>query len=117
MAKQLKMSEHTIRQYLQPKGKRTLEFLEQIERAITLEEAKQQENRSDSPPWNVLFETAEQFDLVDRASRLAKAESITEFCRGVLLKRAEEILEEKARGRYPAGGLPAMKVADKTRGK
>lgn len=55
--------------------------------------------------------------MTDRASRLAKAESITEFCRGVLLKRAEEILEEKARGRYPAGGLPAMKVADKTRGK
>lgn len=113
LAKQLKMSEHTIRQYLQPKGKRTREFLEEIERVIVLEEAKQRENRSDSPPWNVLFETAEQFDLVDRASRAMDAESITEFCRSVLLKRAEEILEEKMRGRYPAGKVRPLKVADK----
>jgi translation initiation factor IF-3 len=109
LAKQLKMSEHTIRQYLQPRGKRTREFLEEIERVIVLEEARQRENRADSPPWNVLFKTAEEFDRVDRASRVVDAESVTEFCREVLLKRAEEILEEKARSRYPAGkarGLP-----------
>lgn len=117
LAKQLNLSANTIRQYLGPKGKRTREFLEEIERVIVLEEAKQRENRSDSPPWNVLFETAEQFDLVDRASRAMDAESITEFCRSVLLKRAEEILEEKMRGRYPVGSIPAIKVAEKKRGK
>jgi hypothetical protein len=42
----------------------------------------------------VLFKTAEEFDRVDRASRLAKAESVIGFCREVLLGRADEILEE-----------------------
>jgi uncharacterized protein (DUF1778 family) len=113
LAAQLRMSEHTIRQYLQPKGKRTKEFLDEIERVITLETARQRETQPEAPPWNVLFRTAEEFDLVDRASRLEKAESITEFCRGVLIKRAAEILEEKERSRYPAGTVRALKVADK----
>lgn len=121
LAKQLKKSEETVRQYLQPKGKRTKELMEDIERVIVLEEARQRENRADSPPWNVLFNRAEEFDLVDRASRLEKAESITEFCRGVLIRRAREIIEEKSRGAYPKGKLapvedvPAPKVADKPR--
>lgn len=113
MAKQLKKSEETVRQYLQPKGKRTKELMEDIERVIVLEEARQRENQADAPPWNVLFQTADEFDRVDRASRVVDAESVTEFCRGVLLKRADEILEEKARGRYPAGKVRPLKVADK----
>ena len=96
LAKQLKKSEETVRQYLQPKGKRTKELIEEIERVIVLEEARQRENQADAPPWNVLFQTAEEFDRVDRASREVKAESIIEFCRGVLLRRADEILAEKS---------------------
>jgi hypothetical protein len=121
LARQLKKSDETVRQYLQPKGKRTKELMGDIERVIVLEEARQRENRADSPPWNVLFNTAEEFDLVDRASRLAKAESITEFCRGVLIRRSREIIEEKSRGSYPKGKLvpvedtPVPKVADKPR--
>jgi hypothetical protein len=86
-----------------------------VAEAIVAEDGAQRENRADSPPWNVLFETAEQFDQVDRASRLMDAESITVFCRGVLLKRAEEILAEKSRGRYPITKIPASKVAEKKR--
>jgi DNA invertase Pin-like site-specific DNA recombinase len=37
LARQLNMSEHTIRQHLQPKGKRTKEFVADIERVIVLE--------------------------------------------------------------------------------
>lgn len=91
------MSEHTIRQYLQPKGKRTKEFLEDIERAITLETARQREVQPEAPPWNVLFRTAEEFDQADRASRLVKAESLTDFCREVILEKAAGILAEKGR--------------------
>lgn len=98
LAKQLKKSEETVRQYLQPKGKRTKELMEEIERVIVLEEARQRENQADAPPWNVLFRTAEEFDRADRASRLVKAESLTEFCRAAILERAEGILAEKSRG-------------------
>lgn len=98
LAKQLKKSEETVRQYLQPKGKRTKELMEDIERVIVLEEARQRENQADAPPWNVLFRTAEEFDRADRASRLVKAESLTEFCREAILERAEGILAEKSRG-------------------
>ena len=53
---------------------------------IVLEEARQRENQADAPPWNVLFQTADQLNRVDRASRAVKAESVIEFCRGVLLE-------------------------------
>jgi hypothetical protein len=113
LARQLKKSEETVRQYLQPKGKRTKELMEDIERAIVLEEARQRENKADSPPWNVLFQTADEFDRVDRASRALGSESLIEFCRGVLLRRADEILAEKSRGVYPKLVKPAAKVAEK----
>jgi hypothetical protein len=115
LAKQLRFSENTIRQYLGPKGKRTKELMEEIERVIVLEEARQRENQADAPPWNVLFQTADQFDRVDRASRAVKAESVIEFCRGVLLNRADEILAEKSRGAYPKLVKPVAKVADKSK--
>lgn len=98
LAKQLKLSDNTIRQYLGPKGKRTVELMEEIERVITLETARRRETRPEAPPWNVLFRTAEEFDKADRASRAAKAESLTEFCRAAILERAEGILAQKERG-------------------
>ena len=98
LAKQLKLSDNTIRQYLGPKGKRTVELMEEIERVITLETARRRETQPEAPPWNVLFRTAEEFDKADRASRAAKAESLTEFCRAAILERAEGILANKERG-------------------
>ena len=97
LAAQLKMSEHTIRQYLQPRGKRTKEFMDEIDRTITLEAARQREVQPDAPPWNVIFQTAEEFDRADRASRILKAESLTEFCRAVILEKADDLLAKKAR--------------------
>lgn len=118
LAKQLKKSEETVRQYLQPKGKRTKELMEEIDRVIVLEEARQRENQTDAPPWNVIFQTAEEFDLVDRASRALGSESLIEFCRNVLCKRANEILAQKSNTAYPSAppkNLRAVtKVADKT---
>ena len=61
LAKQLKLSDNTIRQYLGPKGKRTVEFMDEIERALTLEAARQRETQPEAPPWNVIFRTAEEF--------------------------------------------------------
>ena len=52
LAKQLRLSANTIRQYLGPKGKRTVEFMEDIERVLRLEEARQHEDKADAPPWN-----------------------------------------------------------------
>jgi hypothetical protein len=117
LAKQLNMSEHTIRQYLQPKGKRTKEFLDEIERVITLETARQREVQPDAPPWNVIFRTAEEFDKADRASRVVKAESLVEFCRAVILEKADDLLAKKARSSYRnLQELPSAKVAEGVEG-
>ena len=118
LAKELKKSDETVRQYLQPKGKRTKELMEEIERVIVLEEARQRENRADSPPWNVIFKTAEEFDRADRASRILKAESLTEFCRAVILEKADDLLAKKARSSYRnLQELPSAKVAEGPDGK
>ena len=97
LAKQLKLSDNTIRQYLGPKGKRTAELMDEIERVITLETARQRETQPEAPPWNVIFRTAEEFDRADRASRLVKAESLREFCRNAILTMADGILAAKSR--------------------
>lgn len=113
LAKQLTMSEHTIRQYLQPKGKRTKEFLDEIDRLITLESARQRENQQDAPPWNQVFQTAEQFDRADRASRIVKSESLLEFCRESILARADELLANQSRSSYrDIKAISSAKVAE-----
>lgn len=117
LAKQLKLSDNTIRQYLGPKGKRTSELMEDIERVITLETARQRELQPDSPPWNVIFRTADEFDRADRASREIDSESLTEFCRGVILAAADEILAKNGRSSYPRLTIPAQKVAEEKRKK
>ncbi len=118
LAKQLSMSEHTIRQYLQPKGKRTKEFMEDIDRVITLESARQRETQKDAPPWNQIFLTDDEFDRADRASRIVKAESLKDFCRGVILERADQLIADKKRGNYPKHKLMEVpKVADKPKDK
>jgi ParB-like chromosome segregation protein Spo0J len=113
LAKQVKLSENTIRQYLGPKGKRTIEFMEEVTRVIALEAARQKEIRPDAPPWNQIFETDEQFDRADVASRAAGAESFKAFCREAILAKADEILEKKRRGAFPKmKSLPGAKVAE-----
>ena len=117
LAKQLKLSDNTIRQYLGPKGKRTVELMEEIERAIMLETARQRETQPDAPPWNVIFQTAEEFDRADRASRILKAESLTEFCRAVILEKADDLIAEKSRSSYRnVQQMPSSKVAEEPEG-
>ena len=118
LAKQLNMSEHTIRQYLQPKGKRTKEFMEEIDRVMTLESARQRENQADAPPWNVIFKTEDEFDRADRASRIVNAESIKDFCRTAILEKADELLSKKARSKYKTLPDPqTAKVAETPKGR
>jgi ParB-like chromosome segregation protein Spo0J len=113
LAKKLKLSDNTIRQYLGPKGKRTVELMEEIEKILTLESARQSENQPDAPPWNQIFRTADEFDRADRASRLVKAESLKDFCRNVILERADEILAQKSRSSYKkVTDFPASQVAE-----
>lgn len=113
LAKQVKLSENTVRQYLQPSGKRTPELMEEIGRVLALEAARQKEIRPDAPPWNQIFETDEQFDRADVASRAAGAESFKAFCREAILAKADEILEKKRRGAFPKmKSLPGAKVAE-----
>lgn len=113
LAKQLKLSDNTVRQYMGPKGKRTAEFQEQVVRILALEAARQQEVRADAPPWNQVFDTAEEFDRADRASRVIGAESLKEFCRETILARADKILARQKRGKYgKLDALPSPKVAE-----
>lgn len=86
--------------------------MEDIAKVIALETAKQREDQADTPLWNVIFATADEFDRADRASRAVKSESLVDFCRAVILKRSDEILEEKKRSRYPVAVKPATKVAE-----
>jgi len=113
LAKQLKLSDNTVRQYMGPKGKRTPEFQEQVVRILALEAARQQEVRADAPPWNQVFDTADEFDRADRASRVIGAESLKEFCRETILAKADDILAKKKRGKYPElKEVRAAKVAE-----
>jgi hypothetical protein len=65
------------------------------------------------PPWNQIFETDEQFDRADVASRAAGAESFKAFCRDAILAKADEILEKKRRAAYPKiKPMPPARVAD-----
>ena len=98
LAEQTGYKENSVRQYLGPQGgKGTPKFIREALRVIDLEEARQKVNIPEAPPWNVIFRTAEEFDKADRASRVAKAESLIEFCRAAILERAEGILAEKKR--------------------
>lgn len=102
----------TVKQYLNG-TKSSRPFFEKAKK-ILLEELSNQSQKAKPPlQWDLLFATEEEFTLVDRASRMAGAESMTEFCRAVLIKTAREIIEAKKRGRYPVGSVRSLKVADK----
>ncbi len=66
-----------------------------------------------APPWNVIFQTADEFDRADRASRILKAESLKDFCRHAILEKADEVLAKKARSSYRnLEEIPSPKVAE-----
>ncbi len=100
LSEQTGYSENTIRQYLGPKGKRTPEFLHHASEAIEREEAKMRSNDPQSSHWRILFQSHDEFSRVDRASRIVRSESLEDFCRHSILKRADEILAARKRSSY-----------------
>jgi hypothetical protein len=115
LAEQTRYSENTIRQYLGPNGKHTPEFLRHASEAIEREEAKMRSRDPHSSLWRTLFQSDEEFNKVDRASRLAKWESLQDFCHHSILKRAEEILAARKRSSYRHEAEPLAKVAESPR--
>ena len=83
----------TIRQALAPNGRaRSDRMLTVLSRAIEDEESRRREPREIAPGIFQIFQTDEQIDRADRASRLVRAESLVDFCRDVILAEADRIL-------------------------
>jgi hypothetical protein len=112
LSEQTGYSENTIRQYLGPKGKYTPEFLRHASEAIKREEIKLRSHDPEESPWRMLFQSHDQFTKVDRASRIVKSESLEDFCRQSILKRAEEILAANKKSSYRHEPGTFSKVAD-----
>ena len=86
----------SIRQALGPNGRaRSARMLAVLSRAIEDEEAKSKARQS-RPGLFDIFLTEEQLDKADRASRLAGAPSLVQFCRDAIFAAAERILREEA---------------------
>lgn len=102
----------TVRQYLNG-SKESRRFHEKAKGILQEDLASRKPKAKPPLQWDLLFETEEQFRKVDRASRLVGATDIVEFCRAVLLDRAEKIFEEKKLGIYPkAPATKGLKVAE-----
>ncbi len=103
---------HSVRQYLGG-GRRSVRFKKKALAVLETEEVRQKTATPVPPQWNLIFATEEQFNRVDRASRIVDAESFTDFCREVILAKADEILEKKKRAVYPKmKPLPPARVAE-----
>lgn len=112
LSEQTGYSENTIRQYLGPKGKHTTEFIRQASDAIEREEAKMRSQDPQALYWRTLFKSHDEFSRVDRASRIVKSESLEDFCRHSILKRADEILAARMRSSYRHESELMPKVAE-----
>ena len=115
LSEQTGYSENTIRQYLGPKGKHTPEFLRLASDAIEREEAIMRLHDSHASLWRMLFQSHDEFSRIDRASRIVKSESLEDFCRHTILKRADEILAARLRASYRHEPELIAKVAESSR--
>ena len=104
-------TEATLKQYLNG-SKDSGPFFKKARKVLLAELAIISPEAKPPLPWELLFETEEQFRRVDRASRRVNAEGIIEFCRDTLLNRANEILRSEELGRYPIGKVRSFKVAE-----
>lgn len=103
---------HSVRQYLGG-ARRSARFEKKALVVLEAEEVRQKTATPVPPQWNLIFRTEEQFNRVDRASRIVDADSFTDFCRDAILAKADEILEKKRRAAYPKmKPLPPSRVAD-----
>lgn len=115
LSEQTGYSENTVRQYLGPKGKCTPEFLRHASETIEREEAKMRSHDPHGSHWRTLFQSHEEFSRVDRASRIVRSESLEDFCRHSILKRADEILAARMRSSYRHEPELMSKVAETQR--
>jgi hypothetical protein len=103
---------HSVRQYLGG-GRRSVRFEKKALAVLEAEEVRQKTATPVPPQWNLIFTTEEQFNRVDRASRIVEAESFTDFCRDAILAKADEILEKRRRAAYPKiKPMPPARVAE-----
>lgn len=102
----------SVRQYLGG-TKQSRPFFKRALEVLKAEETQLRAGRRIPPQWILMFETEEEFQRVDRASRMVDAESFADFCRDAILAKADEILERKRRGAFPKmKPLPGSKVAE-----
>jgi hypothetical protein len=102
----------SVRQYLGG-ARRSVRFEKKALAVLEAEEVRQKTAAPVPPQWNLIFTTEEQFNRVDRASRIVEAESFTDFCREAILAKADEILEKKKRAAYPKmKPMPPARVAE-----
>jgi hypothetical protein len=112
LAKQTGYKPGSVRQYLGG-TKQSRPFFKKAMEVLRAEETEQRAGKRVPPQWILMFHTEEEFQRVDRASRIVDSDSFTEFCRQTLLRRADEIIEEKKRGIFPKPApLPRLKVAE-----
>jgi hypothetical protein len=106
----------SVRQYLGG-ARRSVRFEKKALAVLEAEEVRQKTAIPVPPQWNLIFTTEEQFNRVDRASRIADAESFTDFCRDAILAKADEILAKKQRAVYPKmKPMPPARVAEEPEG-
>jgi hypothetical protein len=112
LAEQTGYSLGSVRQYLGG-SKQSRPFFKKAAEVLKAEEAHLKAGRKMPPQWILMFETEEEFQRVDRASRAVHAESFADFCRQTLLARADEILARKKLGTYPKPApVKGLKVAE-----
>lgn len=112
LAKQTGYKPGSVRQYLGG-TKQSRPFFKKALEVLKAEETQLRAGRRVPPQWILMFETEEEFQRVDRASRMVDALSFTDFCRDAILAKADEILEKKRRGVFPKmKPLPGAKVAE-----
>lgn len=112
----------SIREALAPNSrKRSDRMLAVLSRVIEDEEASRRpagEPREIAPGIFDIFQTEEQLDRADRASRLVDAPSLADYCRDVILAESDRLLaEERRRGLYVTpfegeGDADGLRVAE-----
>lgn len=87
---------NSIRAALAPNSTKRSERLHKVlSDAIEAEEARQAKSPQIPPGFSSIFLDDDQLNRADQASRLVSAPSLADFCREAILRRADEIIQER----------------------